>query len=212
MPKPYSNCDIENDESAYLSEVFLKSDLYKIIWHSPLDYSQQLCLDICLQQRIGQACNCTPSDKYSLLPQYAPCKTNDACATNMSRQFSTNEFIRANCLHLCPLQCNRTLYPTSISSSMLIGSYYIDKVAGNARLREDFVTREINDENVKNSVVRVYIFYESLSYTESVEVVIKPSTLSLAANIGGILSLFLGVSVMSLFEVCEIFIELYLVR
>ena len=138
----------------------------------------------------------------SLLPQYAPCKTNDACATNMSRQFSTNEFIRANCLHLC-----RTLYPTSITSSMLMGSYYIDKVAGNARLRENFVTREINDKNVKNSVVRVYIFYESLSYTESVEVVIKPSTLSLAANIGGILSLSLGVSVMSLFEVCEIFIS-----
>jgi hypothetical protein len=88
-----------------------------------------------------------------------------------------------------------------------MGSYYIDKVAGNARLRENFVTREINDKNVQNSVVRVYIFYESLSYTESVEVVIKPSTLSLAANIGGILSLFLGVSVMSMFEVCEIFIS-----
>ena len=73
MAKPYSNCDIENDYSAYLSEVFLKSDLYKIIWHSPLDYSQQLCLDVCLQRRIGQACNCTPLDKYSLLPQYAPC-------------------------------------------------------------------------------------------------------------------------------------------
>jgi hypothetical protein len=142
-----------------------KTDLYKIIWHSPLDYSQQLCLDVCLQRQIGKACNCTPLDKYSLLPQYAPCKTNDACATNMSKQFSTNEFIRANCLNVCPLQCNRTLYRTSISSSMLIGNYYIDKVAGNSRLREDFVTREINEQNVKNSVVRVYIFYESLSYT-----------------------------------------------
>ncbi len=49
---------------------------------------------------------------------------------------------------------------------MLIGIYYIDNLAGNARLRKAFVTREINDENVRNSVVRVYIFYESLSYTD----------------------------------------------
>jgi len=95
---------------------------------------------------------------------------------------------------------------------MLIGDYYIERIANNAKLREDFVSREINSENAKNSVVRVYIFYQSLSYTESAEVVTKPSILSLAANIGGILSLFLGVSVMSLFEVCELFIELYLVR
>lgn len=160
---------------------------------------------------MGQACNCTTMDKYSLL-QYSPCKPNDPCVTNKSKMFSTNEFIRENCLNLCPLQCNRTLYPIAVSSSMLIGDYYIEKIANNSKLREDFVTREINAENAKNSVVRVYIFYQSLSYTESVEVVTKPSILSLAANIGGILSLFLGVSVMSLFEVCEIFIELYMVR
>ena len=210
MAKPYSNCDIENDYSAYLSEVFLKSDLYKIIWHSPLDYSQQLCLDVCLQRHIGQACNCTPLDKYSLLPQYAPCKTNDACATNMSKQFSTNEFIRANCLHLCPLQCNRTLYRTSISSSMLMGDHFVDIINKNAALREDFVgtSKRLDGEAARNAIVRVNIFYESLSYTESIETASSSSILSLIATIGGILSLFLSVSVLSLFEFVEFVYEL----
>ena len=108
------------------------------------------------------------------------------------------------------MQCNRTLYKVSMSSSTLIGDYFIDKIRKNSKLREDFVNRPLNEETAKNSVVRAYIFYDTLSYTESIEIVSKPSVLSLAANIGGILSLFMGVNVLSVFEVLEIFIDIFL--
>ncbi len=75
-------------------------------------------------------------------------------------------------------------------------------------MREDFVNRSINGETIRNSMVRLHVFYETLAYTESVEMVSRSSILSLAANIGGILSLFLGISVLSLFEVVELIIQI----
>ena len=97
-----------------------------------------------------------------------------------------------------------------MSTSTLIGDYFIGKIRNNSKLREDFVNRSLNEETAKNSIVRAYVFYETLSYTESIEIVSKPSVLSLAANVGGILSLFMGVNVLSIFEIFEILIELYL--
>ena len=70
--------------------------------------------------------------------------------------------------------------------------------------------RTIDAVSARESILRVFIFYESLSYTESSERQVTTSVLSLAASIGGILSLFLGVSVLSLFEVIEAFVEFYL--
>jgi len=77
-------------------------------------------------------------------------------------------------------------------------------------LAEDFLNvSSIDATRAKNSIVRIYVLYESLGYIESVEMAQTGSVLTLAANIGGILSLFLGVSVLSLFEFIEVLIEIY---
>ncbi len=41
MPKPYSNCDIDND----ISQPKFDSRLFNLIYHSKYEYSQDLCLD-----------------------------------------------------------------------------------------------------------------------------------------------------------------------
>ena len=50
--------------------------------------------------------------------------------------------------------------------------------------------------------MRVNIFYDSLSYVETTESP-QMDLISLLASIGGHLSLFLGVNVLSLFELVE---------
>ena len=48
LPKPYSNCDIDNGETSMLFErEEFKSDLYKLIEDSSYNYNQQLCLEQC---------------------------------------------------------------------------------------------------------------------------------------------------------------------
>ena len=96
-----------------------------------------------------------------------------------------------------------------MSASLLLGDSYVDTIKNNARLNEDNMGALVDAEYAQKSVVRVYIFYETLSFTESTETASKGSPLSLAANIGGILSLFLGVSVLSAFEMVELLIEIY---
>jgi hypothetical protein len=59
--------------------------------------------------------------------------------------------------------------------------------------------------------VRVNIFYDSLSYVETTESP-QMDLISLLASIGGNLSLFLGVSVLSLFELVEVALIIFSIK
>ena len=88
----------------------------------------------------------------------------------------------------------------------------MDTIKKKASLAEDFLNvSSIDAARARNSIVRIYVLYESLGYIESMEMAMQGSVLTLAANIGGILSLFLGVSVLSLFELFEVLIEIYFI-
>jgi hypothetical protein len=65
----------------------------------------------------------------------------------------------------------------------------------------------LDTETARRSFVWANVFYKSLSYelsTESPQLI----AITLIANIGGYLGLFLGVSVFSLFEPVQILIEI----
>ena len=209
LPKPYSNCDIDNDVAKTSH-----SDLYDLITNSPnkLEYSQQLCINLCIQREIIRECNCTSSDDYSLFVNVTACNPNDQCFNRTLQSFASVEQLKHTCIKSCPLQCNSTQFKTSISSCLLNGEFYVKWIKESVNLREDFVNRSINGETIRNSMVRLHVFYEALAYTESVEMVSRSSILSLAANIGGILSLFLGISVLSLFEVVELIIQICFIK
>ena len=207
LPKPYSSCLVDNEAPKQFY-----SKLYDLILNSPYEYNQQFCFDLCQQETIYQECGCIGSDKYSFYPNYAVCASNISCMTQLNKKFASNDFLIANCLSLCPLQCNRTLYRTSISSTLLLGDSYVGVIKNRPPIAEDFVTQSVNVSQAQISVVRVYIFYEYLAYTESAERAVSTSILTLASIIGGLLSLFLGVSVLSLFELIEVFLEIYFVQ
>ena len=80
----------------------------------------------------------------------------------------------------------------------------------NSNLANDFINKTINVTTVEKSLVKVNLFYESLSYTETTESP-KMDIFSLLGSIGGNLGLFLGVSVFSLCEIIEVLIEIYFI-
>ncbi len=57
LPKPYSNCDIDNE--IYQSD----SELYYLISHSPFQYTQQMCYEVCSIKHVINKCNCSSTDK-----------------------------------------------------------------------------------------------------------------------------------------------------
>ena len=66
-------------------------------------------------------------------------------------------------------------------------------------------------EQAEKNFVYTRIFYESLSYTLTTEAP-KIDLVSLLANIGGTLGLFLGVSALSACELVEVLIQIILLR
>jgi len=209
MPEPYSSCNIDNDNPP--SPQSFHSELYTLILNSPYEYNRQLCYEICTTKLVIGQCNCSNSDVFSFFPNYEPCSFNNEkskCLRRFKSQLNSNDFILSNCN--CPLQCNSTTYVTSISSSSLQGQYYLEKIKMNSNLSEDFLSVP-EAYSVRQSIVRVVIFYESLSYWETTESASTTSLLYFFGVIGGIVSLFLGINVLSLLELLEAFIDVFVI-
>jgi hypothetical protein len=92
-----------------------------------------------------------------------------------------------------------------------LGDDFADYIKSNKNLSSDFIKTPINSNNAANSIVKVNIFYDSMSYELSTESP-KMDIVSVLASIGGNLGLFLGVSVFSLCELIEVAIEIYFVK
>ena len=99
------------------------------------------------------------------------------------------------------MECNRTTFAYSITEVDILGDILVDYINENKNLKSDYGTKIITPDTVRKSVSRLTIFSDSLSYMESTESP-KMDWVSLLANIGGHLGLFLNVG---FFSLCEIF-------
>ena len=204
LPKPYSNCEIDST-----SPKAFNSELYDLIAKSEYHYNEKICFEQCYQRQAMFECNFTDSNFLSLYPQQ-PVKTNEQyeCVNNVyTNKYLSRDFIENTCMPLCPLECNQTVYKASVTTTRLFGNLYVDYIKRNPNISIDFRNKTINVETTAESVARVYIFYDSLSYEMTTESP-KISLPCLLASIGGNLSLFLGVSLFSICEIVEVLIEM----
>jgi hypothetical protein len=195
LPMPYSNCEVDKT---------FNSDLYNLIITSNYAYSQQTCFTQCTQKYFISKYNCS-------LPFILSLYKVSECSLNVFLKFDLffdEKFIQKLCLPLCPLECNRNLFSNSISFSQLSGSQYASLLKASPNLVGDFINRSIDSMTARESVARVNVFYESLSYTSTTESP-QMDLVALLASIGGNLGLFLGVSVFSLCELIQVVIEIY---
>jgi hypothetical protein len=206
LPKPYSNCEVEPNSSKFKQGL----ELYNLIGQTKYAYSQQLCIFQCIQRESIKKYNCTLSYITSLFNASACNFSFKEFRSALDNITKSGEIFHDICLPLCPLECNQTLYKTSISSFSLYGTKYLSTIQRNPNLASDFLKRTLDSITATQSFVKLNVFYESLSYTISTETS-KIDVISLLASIGGNLGLFLGVSVFSLCEIFEAFIEIFFI-
>jgi hypothetical protein len=203
--KPYSNCILDND--AYTK---FDSDIYRAILESNFSYSQQFCLTQCFQKLTINECGCYSSFFSSVFVNANKCPLSlYTCNQNAYWYIYSNvDYVNNVCLPLCPLECNSTKFTYTTSMSKLLGNPYVDIIQNNPNLAIDFVTRPINANTVGESIAKVNIFYDSLSYVNSEE---TPALdiITLIATMGGNWGLFLSVGLFSFAEVITTLIELY---
>ena len=207
LPKPYSSCD-DLDASSF------DSDLFNLISKSKYQYTQKFCLIQCMQELFTKMCNCGSSD-FALLRNASFCGSLVEIECDFqayTRIYLKNNYVQNECIPRCPLECNSSRITYTPSSSQLVSSTYTHLLENNVNLRSDFINRSIQDEIVVlQSVVKLSIFYDSLSYTISTETP-QMDIISLIANIGGNLGLFMGVCLFSLGEMVVTLIELLFLK
>jgi hypothetical protein len=131
------------------------------------------------------------------------------CAfSEYANAYGKNSYHVRVCLPQCPLECNSTKITFSTTAYELLGNVYVDLIQKNQKLSSDFNIKKITAEIAKKSVSRIFLYYDSLSYTQSDEAP-HIDFISLIANIGGNLGLFLGVSLFSVWEVVITLLEIY---
>jgi len=205
LPKPYSHCEQDRN----LPKLRTNTDAYFLNLKDklPYAYTQQLCLIECLDRIAIEKFDCSlPFDLSHLNVNVC----GPSIIDRIEKYFisNVNEIFGA-CLPKCPFECNQTIYKTSLSFVSIIGNkMYMSIIRNNSNLMSDFVNRTIDSAQAEKSFVNVYVYYESLSYTESSETP-QMNVIQLLASIGGHLGLFLGVSVFSLAEMVEVFIEIF---
>jgi hypothetical protein len=94
------------------------------------------------------------------------------------------------------------LYGITLSTTDIIPEYYSAKVQEMAKSL-NITNRTLSKEDIKNSIIKFSVLYQSMSYTISTE---SPTldVIGLLAYIGGTLGLFLGISVLTFVEFVEI--------
>ena len=207
LPEPYSNCLIDNENPKNYDSV-----LYKMFQDSNTQYSQQICIDACIQIYFIESCNCTSNAFFSFF-NVKNCNTDSQILCSIKtylEKISKNEtFIDQNCIQkgFCPLECNRTEFKISLSYSKFSTELYLDYMKSHQGFESKYdENKSIEMEDVNDGLVKINIFYESLTYTDFTESV-SISLAGLGSRIGGFMGMFLGMSLMTLVEILEIIIK-----
>ena len=200
LPRPYSNCDIEKSKKYEFN-----SEYYNLIIDSNTTYKQKLCTDLCIQKILVSKCNCSYSLLFNLYNNVESCSSIEqyGCIVKVYYDYIPNNYMNEKCLPSCPFECYQSEMKTSISFSQLVPDLFINLFDNRTNLFSAFPNRTITAEGIKGNLVKVNIYYESLLYTEISE---TPSMdiFLLLSNIGGCISLFLGVSLLSGIEIIEV--------
>jgi hypothetical protein len=175
---PYNNC--YND----VSEFNLNKTIVNYIKSINKTYTQVNCLKLCFELDYIEKnpCKCLNTTLGRVWRDCFIIKENmniNDCTYKYKGNFAEKSVIE-KCSQYCPLECDSTIYTYSVSSTY--------------------------DAKHKNTTA-IRFFYNSLKVAE-ISQTSQTQIYDLVSNIGGIFSLFIGLSFVTLFEIAEVFIEI----
>jgi hypothetical protein len=183
--------------------------LINFLEKSGRSYSQKQCFELCFNLKYFELnpCNCTfvPWDQvfakcYASVEMYSKLYN---CSENFRTKFSENSF-EQKCSEYCPLECNSIEY--SLSTYTL--DYPVTGKISDRDKYKHFDSKFDTYEEVQSSFYSLVIYYKDLKYTLIKE---EPNMVlaDLVSNIGGLLGVFIGYSLISFIEIIELIIACF---
>lgn len=179
---PYNKC-IKN-----INEFGVNKTIIDYFQNNDIDYYYEKCLDLCFELdyiNSNDSCNC-PSDSFGSI--WDDCyfdsiffnENSSDCISAKKTGFYQSDSFN-KCESYCPRVCETVHYSVAVNTKKLA-----------------------NDISIE-----FYVFYSHLEYIH-ISQIAKISISDVVSNIGGTISLFIGLSFISLFECFELFIEFLL--
>jgi hypothetical protein len=122
-------------------------------------------------------------------------KTQINCVNDVWFEFSLEKCTE------CPLECETSIFPVSISSSDYLSDYYARFMYNHSNLLRSKL-KQFDLSEIKKSIVSFTVYFSDLSFTNVTQVP-KYELIDLITSVGGHLSLFIGISLLSFVEVIE---------
>ena len=199
QPSPYSKCkSIEKiiDYSKQLGQYFMNLNF---------EYNQEICLTLCYQKFLIEKCQCYEPNLQNLT-KTRPCVnlTDFQCMKNTSFSSQSESYI-IECNDLCPPGCQSVKYPLTSSQIDYPSKGFADLMKLDPRIQEKFnYSSNISYDDLRRSLVSLNIYYDDLGYIR-IEEMPKISIIDLGFILYGNIGLFLGLSILSVFEIFEVF-------
>ena len=214
LKKPYSACDFV--ESTDLSTDEFDLTIFNMFMSVNKTYSLDNCLRVCYRHTALSVCNCF-DDILKPIPENTTmklCSTAKelSCVDNLLTEIVMKKNPIYNCSKFCPVECVRYYFTFNSYYTMFPKTSYANLWLNNKTfyLGSNTIGRPLTVTEFKQNLVQLNIYYNSLSYQYLTQSETTPFV-SLISNIGGVLGLFIGMSVLSFVEIFEIFMELVLV-
>ena len=196
--KPFSNCDGETDDINSHN-----SEYYKIVHENSKTYTQALCFHQCIQKYFIDNCGCFVAE-YLCFYHSKPCDLISwkNCIGEAFQNIKNGYHLKNECEKKCPLECQGMWFDKTVSAneySNLIFEKALTQYNGSDAI---YFNRSFDSSEI--AVVNIY--YQNLGFLSISE---NPTTSlgGLLSNIGGIASLFLGISFLTLVEILEFFMN-----
>ena len=205
LAQPFSNCFLSNNENLEFSEFSKKTlEIYK-------DYNKEACVDLCFQNYLEEKCKCFAINYHSFNLNI-PCSTlaKLECINNNTLEFFDNFNNIKNCEDKCPFKCEQLDFNYLVSFSDYPSQVYADSLLRQKYIQEKFInkTDNLNYEKIKSSILSLNIYYSSFDLFKITEVE-SISLIDLISSIGGTLGLYIGISILSFFEILEFIFKFF---
>ncbi|XP_072255100.1 epithelial sodium channel subunit alpha-like [Pyxicephalus adspersus] len=192
LHEPYnSRCSSGQDIRNYYTDVY------------GTDYSREACKKSCAQTKMIKNCGCrmwefpAPPGIDVPLCNISEPSVND-CVEMYEYKLSHDQL---KC-H-CPLQCEEEIFELTLSSSQWPSSKYMDYFSKHIQSKHGYQ----DVQNIRDNVVKLVVYYQQLNY-EFIEEVPSMQLVDLFSSIGGLVGLWIGVSVCTVAEFVELILNL----
>ena len=192
LPKPYNDCyDTDSVNTALANEMKRQN----------ITYDRHNCFTLCKQMIVIENLGCYDM-RYPSLFDAKPCSDKKSFEKLKNIDLDLNK-----CENECPFECETTIYETDISYVDFPNMYqfYYHKKDYDNSLNTFFSNDNYSFNDFKQTIGRFKVYFDPLTF----KIISQSPSMTfsdLVANIGGALGLFLGISILSLVELIEMFI------